>query len=122
MMAASERHKSYTIEDLSRTLVPPLVLGQFYIRDGVFITWAFLSDEAETAFVGGTSKLQPRDWNSGSICWAMDVLVEDDGAKNLLTAFRHIRLRYPNIKTFKYRRWHPDKPRRYVTMEFGNET
>ena len=120
MMAASERHKSYTIEDLGRLLAPPLVLSQFYMYENVFITWAFFDEETEHAFENQTRKLQPNDWRSGNICWAIDVVTVGDGPTHLLSAFRRVRKSLPEITTFKYRRWRPDRPRRYVTMEFKN--
>ena len=120
MMAASERHKSYTVEDLGRVLVPPLVLGQFYMYENVFATWAFFNEDTEHAFVEKTRKLQPKDWLCGDIFWLMDVITVDDGAKNLSAALRRIRKAHPKNTTYKWRRWYPNKPRQITTMEFSN--
>jgi cytolysin-activating lysine-acyltransferase len=79
LMSASEVHREWTIEDLSRLVAPPLALTQceIFVRDGwpvAFISWAFLNKVAADGFIDGTRKLQPDDWSSGDQLWIIDII------------------------------------------------
>jgi hemolysin-activating ACP:hemolysin acyltransferase len=99
-------------------------LGQYrcYNRPGwgLYVSWAFFSDEVEQAFIDQTRKLQPEDWKSGPNCWAIDVATIGKGSSVLGQVFRNLRKELAPVHTFKYRRWYPNRPRRYVTMEFAD--
>lgn len=130
ILAQSERHRGYTIADIERVIAPPIAYNQYYlwhwyakgkgVKSGLFITWAFLSDEVERGLIDGTRKLQRRDWFSGRNVWVMDVATWGLGSSLLLPAFKQIRNRYPNVETVKFRRWYPGKERRIVEMRLSD--
>ncbi len=81
MAMRTEVYKSYTLADFDRLFVPPILLGQYYTlaHEDIllgFVSWANLTEEAETGFLNRTRKLQSNDWNAGdySRIWLIDCL------------------------------------------------
>lgn len=84
--SAAERH--YTLADIEWLILPPVMLGQFYVAEAqdeangfrapiALITRAKVSPEVDarlTASAGQPIQLQPQDWNSGDIFWLVDVV------------------------------------------------
>lgn len=76
---SSELHRDWYIKDIERLFVVPLEADQarLFYRNGKvigFISWAFLSYEAEDAFLKRTRKLQSEDWKSGPRIYIMDCI------------------------------------------------
>ena len=67
----SDNHKHYTLQDLKRFIFPPVELGQYKIFDSGFLTYAFINEEVEKAFVDSNRRLQPNEWRCGDIFWYM---------------------------------------------------
>mgnify|MGYP000850280573 CR=1 FL=1 len=80
LMASSPTHRHLFLADLEWLVLPPLMLQQFRIfrvkqRPVAFVSWAFLSEEAEARLQQSTPRLQPADWNSGDRAWIVDVVM-----------------------------------------------
>jgi hemolysin-activating ACP:hemolysin acyltransferase len=79
ILSTSPIHKKYTIEDINRLVIPPLKLNQYiiYEEDGspkFYLSWAFFSPEVNQKYVTENYRLQEDDWNSGDICWLINVV------------------------------------------------
>ncbi len=105
ILAQSERHRTYTVAGLERLVAPALENNQYFLQDGIYISWAFLSDEAQDGFMDGSRKIQPSDWNSGPHAWVIDVATT--GPQNLLPIFRRLR-KQNGTKSVQFRRWYPE--------------
>lgn len=75
----SDVHRNWFIKDIERLFIEPLKADQarLFYKDGKvigFISWAFLSYEAEDAFVNGKRKLQSEDWKSGNRVYVIDCI------------------------------------------------
>jgi len=97
LVSQSAVHKNRHPTQLARTIVPPMVLGQFRLvtTDAVpvaYISWAFLTDEAANGFKTRTRLLQPTDWNAGDNLWFVD-LIAPGGIPRGLRA--HLRSLFP---------------------------
>lgn len=83
ILSTSPIHKKYTIEDINRLVIPPLKLNQYrmYKEDGspkFYLSWAFLSPEVNQKYVTENYQLQEDDWNSGDICWLINIVSSDN--------------------------------------------
>jgi hemolysin-activating ACP:hemolysin acyltransferase len=72
------RYKDHTFEDVLEHIAPSVDLNQYKIhyKDGLpsaFTNWAFLNKDAEKRFMT-TAELNPEDYNSGDIPWAIDLI------------------------------------------------
>lgn len=81
LFTLSKLHHDWTVSDLARLLIPPIMLGHYLFwtegeRVVAFATWANLTEEAEDAYLTGRRKLQPEDWNAGdySRIWIIDAV------------------------------------------------
>jgi hemolysin-activating ACP:hemolysin acyltransferase len=80
LMAASPRHRIWTVQDVSVFLFPILVAGQYGIvrtpNSVTALTWAWLSDEAQDKYIQGKGeeRLPPGEWTKGPNLWIMDLL------------------------------------------------
>lgn len=117
ILAQSDRHRSYTLACLERLVVPPIELGQYFLWQDIYISWAFLSDEAQRGYIDGTRKIWPSDWDSGNNAWVIDVVSREGGTARLHAACRHIWKQYPGVDKINFRRWYPGRPRRYSQLE-----
>lgn len=77
MMMHSELHKDWPISSIMQWAVPPLLNKQCRVyRQGArpvgYVSWASLSEEAETKFASDPTSLQPVDWTSGKRLWFVD--------------------------------------------------
>ncbi len=85
-----ESHKHFALADIQWMIVPPVVLGQFYVAElahkeqGVrapvaAVTWAYVSlevDQRLRAQADERVKLAPAEWKSGEITWLIDMAGE----------------------------------------------
>ena len=81
------RYQEHTYEDVLQHILPSITLGQYKVHYEndlpiAFTNWAFLNKEAEQRFMK-TAELNPEDYNSGNITWAID-LVCCSNAKNAM--------------------------------------
>lgn len=70
------------------------MLRQFRIyRKGklpfAFVSWAYLTEEAEQGLIDGTRKLQPGDWNAGDRGWIVDFIAPFGGVDSVVRDLRH---------------------------------
>jgi len=81
------RYLDHTYEDVLEHILPSIELGQYRIHYEnnipiAFTNWAFLSEKAEQRFMK-TAELNPEDYCSGMIPWAID-LVCCGNARNVM--------------------------------------
>ena len=98
VFSRSKSHQHYALADIQWMIVPPVVLGQFYVAElahkehGVRapvavlpeaskknVTWAHVSgeiDERLRASGGERIRLAPAEWKSGDITWLIDMAGE----------------------------------------------
>lgn len=74
---SSTLHQNWGTELQKSLLLPPIELNQYVIlyRAGnpvAFCTWAFLSKEAELAYILDSSAIAAHCWNSGDRLWFVD--------------------------------------------------
>ncbi len=76
----SDSHKSYTLEQWERRVVPALMLGQFsyYLSDEglplAFCNWAFVSTAVRSALLTGDRDIVPSDWQSGDSPFIVELI------------------------------------------------
>ena len=98
LMMNSPLYRHCTIEELEARILPSLTLNQFryYEVDGQphgFVSWAFLSAEAEEKYQTGGYQLLPQEWRSGEQLWCIDFIspfnydqrIFDDLSQNVFT-------------------------------------
>tara|TARA_R110002153_G_scaffold272486_1_gene441228 strand:+ start:4130 stop:4564 length:435 start_codon:yes stop_codon:yes gene_type:complete len=82
LMTLSNWHKSYKPIDVSRYICTPIMAdrARWYFDDEEgtlqgFLTWTFLTEEAEIAFLNKTRPLEWDDWrqNEGNL-WIIDLI------------------------------------------------
>lgn len=90
VFSRAESHKHFTLADIQWMIVPPVVLGQFYVAElahkehGVrapvaAVTWAHVAEDIDQrlrASGGARVKLAPSEWKSGEITWLIDMAGE----------------------------------------------
>jgi len=67
------------VSDLERVILPAIVAKQFklYRKERIpvgFVSWAYLSEEAEQRFIEDPTRLRPEDWKSGDRLWCIDLV------------------------------------------------
>lgn len=70
-------HVSWTLDLLSRFILPPIELDQYLLleRDGfpvAYCSWAFLNQKAEVDYMLDPSHISIRDWAGGDRLWFVD--------------------------------------------------
>jgi len=117
LMHFSQVHSGYTVADIGRVIVPPVLLDQYTLvrHDGRLVgygSYALLSEEAETGFIAGTRKMVADDWKAGDRLWLMDVLAPFGHAATVTTALRANALADGHSEV-RFRRTRPGIGRRY---------
>ena len=84
LMMNSPAHRHLFMTDLEWLLMPSLLHQQFRIfrRDNVpvaFVSWAWLTEDAEKRFLSGVRRLQPGDWKAGDRLWLIDLIAPFGG-------------------------------------------
>ena len=93
LMARSPVHSDWTVKDIWRLIMPPIIRG-FYIEKAThntiwgFATYGFFSDEALEGYRTGKRKIQELDFNSGNNIVLIDVIAPYGDAKNLMYSLR----------------------------------
>ncbi|QCO07283.1 toxin-activating lysine-acyltransferase [Azospirillum argentinense] len=93
LMSQSKFHRTWSVADIERLIVPPIQLGQCRLyrvdnRPIGLVTWAFFDVTAERAFHDGTRKIQAPDWHSGNRLWIIDFIAPFGGARNIVRDLR----------------------------------
>ena len=119
-------HKSYTVDDVERCILPPLHLGQskFLYHKGTagevvvigFASWAFLTPIVAQGFVDGTRKLRRFDWSDGDELWLIDVIAPLGWVRWFCRRLRkHWAETYPEFPVVNYLRSHDRHKRRTLS-------
>lgn len=107
LMAASKGHKYLFMGDLDWACVPAIATNQYKVwsRGPMpvgFASWAMVSDEVDKRISEtGVPKLRPAEWNSGEICWLMDILAPFGGGEQMIQELRQGALSGKKIKTLQ---------------------
>lgn len=86
----SDRHKELPLHTLSVALIPAIKAKQFILAmDGskpiFFMSWAYLSAEAETRYVTRNQLLMPiDDWQSGDRMWSIHLVAPFGHTRHIL--------------------------------------
>jgi hemolysin-activating ACP:hemolysin acyltransferase len=121
LMSCSAIHRSWSVADIERLIVPPFRLGQAAILTNdkhqvvAFASWAFLTQEAEAGYIDGTRPLQPDDWSAGDRLWWIDALAPFGHSRPLVHHLRAtLRSRGIDHTDIRFRRTYADRRRRYA--------
>jgi len=107
LMMNSSSHSQWTLQDVNRLIVPPMLSGQYFLfRDSNgsvigYASWARLTDIAAHGFISGERKLQPEDWCAGDQLWFIDFIAPFGG---VLEIVRGIKAVFPDDRTAFTRR------------------
>ncbi len=79
LMAHSPLHRGWPLESLLQWVVPALALKQCRAyhcgqRPVAYVSWAWLSKDAEEAYVLNPRSLQPANWKCGERLWLIDLI------------------------------------------------
>jgi hemolysin-activating ACP:hemolysin acyltransferase len=77
LMLRIEERRRWHVWDFARLVMPAIGQQQFrlYYHAGVpiaYVSWAFLSADAETRFIADPTSLRPEDWRSGDRAYIVD--------------------------------------------------
>lgn len=89
LMAQSPSHKHMFLADLEWLIIPALTAKQFRVlkadnKPMAYVSWAFLSEEAEARLLSGQRRLRPADWKSGDRLWVVDLVAPFGGREEVL--------------------------------------
>ncbi len=90
----SPLHKDWAVKSLEQWILPAILTRQcrLYKRDGkpiAYVSWAYLSEEAEKRYVRASRDLHPKDWKSGERGWLIDVIAPFGDAKEVTRDLRN---------------------------------
>lgn len=124
LMLQSPQHWHCTIEELEARILPSLTLNQFrYYESGGqpigFVSWAYLSSEAEEKYQTGEYKLLPQEWRSGEQLWCTDFISPFDQDQSMFEDLRQSI--FPQGTTAKMIRTQEDGSRSIVEYQVGAE-
>jgi len=93
LMGESEWHKHYSTTDIERLITPAVYYdrARCYFDNETeelvgFLTWTFLTPEAEKGYIDGTRMLQPYDWKTEPIdgnLWIIDMVAPFGGVREI---------------------------------------
>ena len=84
LMTQSELHRDWPLASVVQWVLPALLNNQYRLyrqndRPIGYVSWGWLSAEAETGYVQDPSSLQPKDWQSGDRLWLLDWIAPGGG-------------------------------------------
>lgn len=103
----SQSHKYLFLSDLEWLLLPAVSQKQFRIfRNNknepiAFVSWANIDDAVEKRLLDGSLKLQPKDWNSGSKKYVIDVISPFVAVKEILKELKSNHFKDEEIKIMR---------------------
>ena len=88
VMSHSKLHSEWELASIHKWVVPAMVHQQFRLykendKPVAFVSWAYLSQRAENAYVRNTRALTADDWKSGDRGWIMDFVAPFGHAKQM---------------------------------------
>ncbi|MBL6665278.1 MAG: toxin-activating lysine-acyltransferase [Rickettsiales bacterium] len=104
LASKSNAHKYLFLSDLEWLIIPPLTKKQFVVFRSkknepiAFVSWANVSEEVETRLLSGSTKLQPKDWDSGDKTYIMDVISPFAKSKDVLKELQEKHLKNKKAK------------------------
>jgi len=109
LMAQSDTHKTWTVDQITRCIIPPVNLNQCagIVEDGylkAWVSWGFLSAEKADIFLDGECKLQPEDWRGGNVLVFMDLIAPFGHARKLSRMCRNLFPDYPKAEWRRHRK------------------
>ena len=124
LMTKSKQHRRWYFSDIENLVMPPIRLGQCIVfrhrkRPIGYLSWAFLDDEAEHAFVYGARESRPADWNSGDSMWWMDFVAPFGDLKKM---GRQVRKMFPDTVAHSLRYSEDFLVRRIYLWDRGKKT
>ena len=130
LMANSPYHKKFTIQDIMRTVVPPLQLGQYNIFRAQnaplgYVSWAWLTPNAGLGYATRQRRLEPADWSAGNQLWVISVIGMAIDPRNIINFLKQ-RFETPQQKE-KFRKegkpfkvhWHRAKNKHKLGVKSG---
>ena len=119
LLAQSETHHDWTVEQINRCITPPVNLHQSIgvFEDGLLVawaSWAYLSEEMSDMFLEGDYKIQPEDWRSGDVLVFMDCVAPFGHCRRIIRMCRNL---FPNQTKAQWRRH--QKQRRFGVTVHG---
>ncbi|MBF0110368.1 MAG: toxin-activating lysine-acyltransferase [Magnetococcales bacterium] len=90
LMSKSPGHRRWEVGVIEDLVMEPIRRRQFklYVKDNVpvaFVTWAWLSDEAEKGLIHSLMHLRSRDWHCGENLWIVDIVAPFGGEGHVLS-------------------------------------
>lgn len=94
LMSQSPLHRNWAIGSVLQWVVPALLHQQYrvYVREGkpvAYVSWAWMSQDKESAYVLNPRGLQPSDWKSGQRGWIIDFISPFGHTKEVMRDLRH---------------------------------
>lgn len=88
LMSSSDFYCRYSVEQVVRTIFPPLHLKQHtgIVENGRLVawcSWAFMSEDKKQQFMTAEYRVQPADWRSGKELVFMDFIAPYGHARQL---------------------------------------
>lgn len=102
LMATSPLHSRWSINDVSRLIIPPIETDQclFAAADGqavAFMSWGLFSPMVAQAFATRSRPLRAGDWQSGDALWIVDFIGPHGSVPVIVQALKdHLKARYPD--------------------------
>ncbi|TCS63057.1 toxin-activating lysine-acyltransferase [Varunaivibrio sulfuroxidans] len=84
LMLNSTQHRHLFLTDYEWLILPAVLRKQFRLirqdeKSVAVVLWAYLNEETERRFLGGTRKLAPNEWGAGETPWIVDVIAPFGG-------------------------------------------
>lgn len=103
LLAHSNIHKDWNVQQVSRLIIPPVNLNQSIgiVEDGylkAWASWGFLSEKKSDMFLEGKYELQPEDWRSGDVLVFMDFVAPFGHTRKLYRMCRQLFPKYPKAE------------------------
>lgn len=103
LLSQSETHRDWTVQQITRCIIPPVNLNQCVgiFEDGylkAWASWGFLSEEKADKFLEGEYRLQPEDWRSGQRLVMMDFIAPFQHTTELVKIVRQLFPDYPKAE------------------------
>lgn len=115
IMARSPRHRGYSIADIERLILPPMLTDQCIILADenanvcAFGSVAFFTEDVAQAYIAQERKIQPGDWNAGESPWLIDAIAPFGHARELTTAIRNLAREHGHAgRHIRFRRTYAD--------------
>lgn len=95
LLLMSRLHRRMALEDLARTVVPPMHLGQCEVfcdpagKPVGFVTWAFVTDELLSKLKSNQHRIQPHEWKCGDKLWFNDFVAPFGHCRQMVRRLRH---------------------------------